>query len=392
MISFLILFKSYSVKRLLWLFFAFVIGFSLFGFSFVSCAPGIDEQASGNSNGNDDGGDGDGTRRRRDDDDDEDDGDRCRGNETCERVCEHIYKDYSEQTECMDEGDLQVGRLQKVHDLLMEVGRDADDIESDLQELSDGEGEVDINHFEDYLKIGTKKWIEQIKVGLDNANSDTSDKKFARLIETVKWLVEDKEVAEILSEVNTGNDVLEKLLLALDANDADNGTCISKATPAANPVKSKDTDLWDLDGSNNIVIAKYNKTAVGSNSVDGRIELDNAADGKLYDALSCQYDNITSRNVFSYAAREDNATIFNMAFDLLVEICDDVETKDDGQDKACAKTLMCWTSWQDAGGEDGDHLSNSNNFWELAENKKSNLEEDSRYYDCTAESFAEFFE
>ena len=382
MIRFLTSFKSYSIKRLLWLFFALTIGFSLFGFSFVSCAPGIDEQASGDGDGDD--GDGEPTRRRRDDDDDEDDGDKCRGNESCERVCEAIYEDYSEQTNCMDEGDLQVGRLEKVHNLLMKEGRDADEVESDLQELSAGEEDVDINHFEDYLKLGTSKWVEQIKKGL-GADDDQDDQvdKFARLIETLKWLVKDKEVAEILSEVDSGENVLKELLLALDDNG--NGSCIGIESEPAD-VNTDNTDLWSL-AAETVTVKYWNN----SSSQDGTAVLDNAADGKLYKALSCQYSDANDDNVFSYAADRSNESIFNMAFDLLAEICN-VETKPLGQDKACARALICWTAEKDAGG-DPDAASNSD-FWELAENRKNDLEEnsDSDYNDCSAEKFKYLFQ
>ena len=386
-IRFLTSFKSYSIKRLLWLFFALTIGFSLFGFSFVSCAPGIDEQASG------DGDDGDEEttprRRRDDDDDDEDDGDKCRGNESCERVCELIYDGYSEQTECMDEGELQVGRLEKVHDFLMEEGRDADDVESDLDSLSEGEEDVDINHFEDYLKLGTSKWVEQIGKGLGGVDDSEGD-KFDRLIETLKWFVKDKEVAEILSEVNNGDDVLEELLLALYIQSVvGDRTCIEAAEPVATVAHDNySTNLWGLDLDVNNVIFKYYHDL----SRDGQVELDNAADAKLYNALSCQYSDVNGDNVFSYAAdKSNNVNIFNMASDLLVKVCD-VQPQDKGQDKACARALICWTSWQDVGGGEGNHLNDSTNFWELAESRKSDLEEgDSNYNDCKAKAFDEFF-
>ena len=380
-IRFLTSFKSYSIKRLLWLFFALTIGFSLFGFSFVSCAPGIDEQASGDG---DDGDEETTPRRRRDDeDDDEDDGDKCRGNESCERVCEAIYEDYSEKTNCMDEGELQVGRLEKVYNLLMKEGRDADDVESDLQELSAGEEDVDINHFEDYLKIGSAEWIRAIKAGLGNGDNNSN------LIELLKWFVKDKEVAEIISEVDDGKKVLEELLLKMSSNLGNTSTDCMRGSSASGGSNGGDVvGLWAINiVDHELNIAYYSGS--GSGPTVGDILL-KSKHTELYDALSCMYSDIKSgnHNIFSVAENENNQVLFDMAFDLLDEVCEDLyKNPTHEEDVACRRALLCWTAEQRESTSESGFVGR-----DFVENKSSELStSESGYNNCRADAFADFF-
>ena len=93
------------------------MGLFLISSSFTSCAPGLDDQGSGSTDGGSDDDDDD------DDDDDETrnteceadgDDDLCKDDESCVRVCEHIYADHEEVTECKDRDEKQVGRMDKM--------------------------------------------------------------------------------------------------------------------------------------------------------------------------------------------------------------------------------------------------------------------------------------
>ena len=123
----------------------------------------------------------------------------------------------------------------------------------------------------------------------------------------------------------------------------------------------------------------------------------------LYDALSCFHPDITNHNIFSYTAKEENEHIFDLAFELLRDICDEVtESKKAG----CVRALMCWTSWQKACGvsnrgkdcnDKGNHVSlndGDRDLWERAEDHKSSLEKSSggsNYNECSTGDFADFF-
>lgn len=384
----------YSMKRFLCLFFVCAVGISFIGSSFISCAPGIDELDSTP-------GDDDERRRDRDDEDDEDDddeGDECKGDEVCERICEEIYEIFQERIECMEKGDVKVAKLEKVHDLLMEDFGNADELENNLDKISDGD-DVDRDDFGDYLEIGGTKWKEAIEGGLLGNDERLGDaEKAARLVITLKWLVEDEDdrAAKVLSSVDDGSAIFEALILKLKAfskaASGSSASCLSEETlTTSTNDRNKNNELWKVDSANDrLQIVYYN------GSSPGPIVFDHSADTELYDSLSCHYTAtaIRERNVFSYAAEKGNQTIFDMAFELLSDICSDVEEGNVQQrDKACARALMCYTAWKEDGGTSTSDPDDAGKVWDMAEEHESNLKSDnSRYNGCTEENFADFFE
>ncbi len=417
----------FCVKKYVYILFCLAVAMAVFGSSFLSCSPEFADQGSGNtnttSNNNNDDGD--------DDDDpdetcDDNEGDPCKGNETCERVCEAIFEEYGEIRACINTGDETVDKLQKVHNLLMgknagvtsgtrtEVTRSPAEVEDDLNKIGEDEDEdggVDRDAFRCYLEIGASKYITQIKKGL--APSGVSDKR-ERLIKTLEWMVKDKESAEILADVNAGDDILEILLFSL-------GDTYPPATPSTHCIggsdysethlvtsvgANMDQKIWGLDISNNNLIIKYYK----SGSLKGTISLDSTHDAKLYNALSCMHEGDSGpQNIFSYSAEKENQYIFNLAFELLSDICENVTEKSREQDKACARTLMCWTAWQNtcdssAKGKGMDNTpcesprisshSTNNKLWnDMLDEHESALEKSggTNYNDCKAVNFGEFF-
>ena len=371
----------HSLRHSLCLFFVCVMGIAFISSSFISCTPGFDDRASTNDGNNDDEDD------RRDDDNDEDDdeGEKCRGSETCERICEHIYEEYSEARECMDMGDIKVGKLDKIHDLLMTDFSDVNDLKRNLDNISEGEDDVDINDLEDYLKIGGTKWRNAIERELGISGN-------GGLIEVLDWFIRDKEVAEILSEVNDGDNILEALLVTLSSKTQHNpGHCMTTGNVAAPRDGAQPIGLWKLDNS----IADEPKLQIGyfyNSGVVGEIRLKNDIHAKLYDALSCLYSDIGAgdNNIFSEAVNDENETIFNMAFNLLNKVCSDLHKNPTfDEDVACRKALFCWTA--DKLGEtnqpNGQFLGS-----DFVEGKESQLESDeSNYNQCQAKHFAEFF-
>ena len=377
---------------------------------------------------------------------DESEGDPCKDDEYCELICERIYNRQSSVRSCKDRGDETVAVLETIHDRLM--GRDAGytkfkdrtitKIEGDLEKITDDDDDIGHDELKCYLQIGANKYIEQIEKSLteDENITDGAESTAAsnRLKETFKWMVEDKEVSEILNELNKGPAIIQAVLetledyLTLDGNQAertnkDSVLAISRCIeaqgyknnrPSEDPgagakqtaifnkkdessldqalwwFQSDDLRVWYYDGSN-------------GSEANNNIEL---SDKDLFNALSCfhKIEN-EDNNIFSFSAKEDNEHIFGIAFNLLKESCEKAKTKQ----PACARALMCWTSWQKScfrkgpntqGGfecfQSADHTEDRNStrpLWDMIEDYKTDLKKDgsSDYDNCTAGGFYDFF-
>ena len=370
--------KTYSLKRLMWLFFTCVIGIFVLSSAFLSCSPGFDALPSENETPPDE-------TKRRTTTTEKDDGDQCEGNETCERVCEAIYEIYSEQVQCMDEGDIKVGRLEKIHDILMKEDRNKSDIENDLQKITDGEEDIDVNDFDEYLQIGGTKWVTEIEASEDSEDNRLGE-NVDNLKEILKWLIEtDEEAAEILSEVDDGSKILEALLLRVAESCSSSLPSKISASVVSIPAYSgTEINLWGLNAKE-VKFGYYKKS--DSKGI-GVVTLKVDKDAELYDALSCKIED--DSNVFSYAADEDNQIIFDIAFESLSELCDKAEGTTGNKDpqEVCIRTLMCWTAWQFTLGTQSPGPSNSSTtgFWKMLENKHSDFGSG----DCGASDFGEF--
>ena len=379
----------YSLKRFLCLFFVCAVGMSLIGSSFISCTPGIDDLASTGDDDDDE----NRTRRDRssdDDDDDDDEGDECKGDETCERICAQIYKTFQEKIECMEKGDVKVAKLEKVHDLLMEDFDDAVDLKSNLEEISEGD-DVDRDDFGDYLEIGGIKWIEAIKNGLlgNTASADITPEKIRnRLIKTLEWFIDDdnERAAKILSSADDGDDILEELILKLFEVKGSSDTCMSGSTAVAPASGDSSADLWELlDDDLQIGYHYKSEGAVRTVSLKSKRT-------KLYDALSCLYSDIGSgdQSIFSEAANKDNEVIFDMAFDLLNKVCEDLYREPTlNENVVCRRALFCWVDEKKQEGSPGHFIRD-----DFVENKESQLEVSggqSQYDGCRAQDVWEFF-
>ncbi len=349
---------------------------------------------------------------------DDDEGDPCRDDEDCEAACALIYKGKTTSiTSCKNRGDETVGKLEEIHDILMGQGagtdnaeeRSASEVESDLAKIADDD-DVDHDDLKCYLQIGHYKYIKEIENGLRKP-SDTAEEKRDNLIATLKWLVkDDMESAEIIADLNAGDNILEELLLRLaefeNSSNNKESHCLSENTIIESPVNSlsENKDIWDLD-RNNIKVYQAESGPSVTNTSD--ITLDNTTDATLYDALSCNYTDVDSnRNIFSYSADKDNKHIFDLAFGLLRNICEDVKNNGHDEDKGCARVMMCWTAWREANsgsvvsgtanadGSKAPSTSEDNDLWKMAKDHKSQLEPEdggSDYNECEVRHFADFF-
>ena len=422
----------FCVKKYLYILFSLAVAMAVFGSSFISCSPDFADQNSTNPTDNTS----DSKSNDEDDDPDEtcddNEGDPCKGNETCERVCEAIFEEYGEVRACINTGDETVDKLQKVHNLLMgknagvtsgqreEVTRSPAEVEDDLNKIGEDDDGVERSAFRCYLEIGASKYIARIKKGLSPhpvAGSDSNAKKRERLIKTLKWLVEDdKKSAEILADVNAGDDILSAILKTLvtapikdsthDATHSIDGTEYRASHPdppnSRSDANGLNHGIWWLSSSTNGLNIRYYRSSSGHTGV---IELDSAHDKILYTALSRLHGNdMSNRNIFSYSAKYENQHIFNLAFEELSDVCTGVENKSADHDKACARALMCWTSWQEAcddaskgsactASPSATDKSVNNKLWDdmLDEHKSALGGSNDNNRDCSSEKFADFF-
>ena len=412
------------------------LAFTVLPFSSCSTAPTNTNMSASTVDSNSD--DDEASARRRSsggndepEDCDDDEGDPCKDDEACAAVCELIYEgDGSGYRSCRNRGDETVmDRLVKVHDILMGRGagsaravtRSGSQVSDDLDKIKDDDDEddydVDHDDLKCYLQIGSQKYINEI-------NNQTD---IEVLIETLKWLVEDdKESAKIIYGLHAGDDILEALLLKMKdlkpegPKDDDKKGCMGADGPNWNSggtdglnnrpgiTSTEDRNLWDLWIRAEEIIIWHGKS---SPFTQGKIELENEQDTKLYSALSCIYQETENQDIFSYSAEHDNEYMFDLAFNLLVYICDDVKKPRGHENIACARALLCRSDWraENGGGFDQGALDVADNgngakppnknsdFWEdhaeRAVNKKY-LEKssgESDYNECRLKDFADFF-
>ena len=387
--------------KYLYVFLACTFLFCFTIFSFTSCIPGFGDEDSTNNTGNTDGGD---------DDDDDDppeqcessEGEPCKDDEGCRNTCDAIYNNHAERTACKEMGSATVGKLEKVHNRLMgkkagldgETSRSSSQVEADLEEIADEEEDISHEDFKCYLQIDGEKWATQLTAGL-GPSADADSKQKARLKETLKWMVKHETIADILKDVNDGDDILKALLLRL-AIVSGNTHCMRAYDPSA-PAPQKGWGIWGLGSTGKAIKIGYHD---GTGTV-GSIEFDTTASAELYNAISCGSSGIDgNRNVLAYSANKGNQHIFEIAFKLLTGICDDNSIQTDvskGQDKACARAMMCFSAWKNAGEDiNGATQDNINNkLWGMAQQiGESSLERpggDTEYNQCRAENFADLF-
>lgn len=317
--------KNSSYKQM------FVCLFVAFGslgvliFSFVSCDPPISIRYP--SSTEDDEG--------RDDDDDYDE---CRGFEACEDVCELIYNESWQ--ECSEQDSDEVNELQRVHSRLKASSLSR----AKLIEISEEEGDVELNAFEEYLEIGVDGWLKQID-GYDtkegNAVLGYNDVKAQ---EVISWLAEEEHVAKILAKVDGGSRVLEALLYK-----ANSDACFWEGGSSTSAQYSSRTITFSSNSSEREI-------EISGNGVNIDIEIEDSGHFELYDLLSCVDVGNSSTDIFSLAADEDNRYLFDLAFDLLDDVCEDshLRTGQEESEEICRRVMMCVVAIEKEGRDSED--------------------------------------
>ena len=326
------------------------------------------------------------------DKDDDDTSKVCSDSDNCEDTCDEIYDSAREESECEELTTRQVGYLEDVYELLV-------DKTGDLEKLSEEKGDYKLEHLQCYLSIGGKGWIKAIKTDETSSNDDEALSS-AEAKDILEWIAEEKKVAAMLTgDTNDGVEIVEELLLKMLPDLQSGGTIYSTPSTGDKTIKtttqitegntsSKTKEgLWKLDHSTKKILIRTHDSTASTEE----IELDNVEDAELYDALSYRnLDSDNNDNIFSLATDENNPNLFDLAFSLLDEVCN--EAKDDDEDEriACKRAILCWTNqltdediWETI--EDIDDINDNNDRQDALDDNFG--DED----DCEARDFAELF-
>ena len=339
---------------------------------FMSCTPNFDTDSVSSRIDN-----GDRDRDDDDDDDDEDDGEKCLGHETCEEICEDIYDSGRDQVACQEEGINKVSRMDEVYSLLKKG------TSRDFEKIFPDEDGVELDDLEDYLEVGIS--------GVENLIEDTWYRSNGEGLKNVlKWIIDEQDVAEILNGLDDSGghlileELLDKALLKASGICIPSGVSIADNVCTANDNVSNNYNLND-SGSNAYIQVCYGT----GTTVKSLNQLATNSDKMLYKALSCTYDtlssNATDQNVFSYASRQGNNVLFEMAYELLDSICKEVDEVN--HQMACRKALFCWT------GAQTEATANSDFFDEYVREYRDDLEKNggAHYDECEPSGFSDFF-
>jgi len=280
-------------------------------FSFVSCDSPIDINFPSTEADDEE-----------EEDDDEEDYEECRGFEACEDVCELIYNESWQ--ECSELDSDEVNELQRIHSRLKSSN---DPIQAKLIEISEEKNEVDLNAFEEYLHIGIDGWLKQIDGYDTKEGNNVAGYSQSQAQEVLHWLAEEKKVAETLADEEGGSRVLEALL-----NRVSGSTCWDSGSKIAGGV------TFELDStSRNIRVSNSVLTVT--------VQIDSDTHFDLYKKLSCPDvdESGSGLDIFSLAAYEDNRYLFDMAFDLVDDVCQDSNliSGEEEKEDICRRALMC---------------------------------------------------
>ncbi len=326
--------------------------------------------------------------------DDDEDVEECSDRESCEDECNKIYSEYAEKNECEDLDIDEVVDLGRVYNALHN-GR-----LNDLEKISDEKDDVDKSMFADYLEIGVSGWVAKIKCwgGDTDIAQSCSSSKPDKIKTTLKWLIDEEDVASTLQGHDDANEVIKQLVLNL--KESYNIPTITQALGNRNSIgrEGKATNDVKCASSTSDPYKRFSTAGSGNdlqickNGTDGEelsIGLKNSNDKKLYDALSITWlgSNYTL-NIFSYSADkkdEGGTDVFKSAFSLLDGVCEEISG---GDDKVrCRRAMMCWTHFQTEPNLTANYDKDFDNL--LENNYKSDLEGSgaSNYDDCDASHF-----
>ena len=302
--------------------------------------------------------------------DSSDDTEICSEEEDCVEDCKALYTRTDEKIACKKLSIRQVGKIQEIFNELKAAQT------STLNKIAEEDDDYELSDLECYLSISGSGLTNEV-----DKSSFTVDKARSLL----KWLAENNNVSEVLSKVEDGEKVLEKLLLKAKQG----SVSISAATLTAPAAAGTAKNLWKIE-SQNLKIKIYGGASPSAGEEE--ISFNNNDDATLYNALSARHWN--NKNIFSYseenAGDDDNQVLFDMAFNLLNRVCEDADSNSNEQ-TACRKALLCWTASNSGSSAVEATESQYDSVLSLAENHESALGGSSDYKKCSAGEFYDLF-
>ena len=325
-------------------------------FCFISCAPPEGAGRLGSGDG-----------------DEVDEVEDCTGDDQCQKVCEKIYDE--SWRECNSKGAETVSNLHRVFNRL----RSSSVRRSKLDDLSsDDDSGININHFRTYLEVGADGWLRQIEGYSTDEGNDFKPYSKDSAQKVIEWLAEEENAAEVLSDVSRGSEILEALLKAAITSASTGLPRLCFWINGAYKVIVESETVFNPDEYPKIKIEDSSDSEVFNIRIDGSRYKD------LYNLLSCrEVSEPNGHDIFSLAADESNPHLFDVAFNLLDEVCAGSVLKSSKSQKEaiCRRIMMCvlaihYNGEKEIGGEiasiteDSDDVSNWDG-WAYAEERFS---------------------
>ncbi len=138
-------------------------------------------------------------------------------------------------------------------------------------------------------------------------------------------------------------------------------------------------------------------TRDGNNGKLFEIDFDSAEDSKLYRHLSAVWA-YPDKDIFTAAADEDNPPLFDLAFSLLDDICENLDKGGTEETTACRKSLMCILAMHDQHTKSSDAVLDKNDGksniedwdgWEMISDLDLENKLGDDFDECTKEAFDE---
>ena len=140
----------------------------------------------------------------------------CKDSDTCEEVCENIYKDSDSSRDCIKLTIGKVAPLEEVFYALLEAKYAVSSGEREEDDL----GNIEDDDLENYLEIGLDGWRDKViekQIKTDNRNE--------RFKNALSWIVdEENDVVPILKREDRSNEILKEIFLG-HCNIGDTNTC-----------------------------------------------------------------------------------------------------------------------------------------------------------------------
>ena len=275
----------------------------------------------------------------RDDRDEDDDGRSrrssssraCHERDSCEDICDDIFKYASERLECAELSFSEIGNISVVDDIVTDRRISKSELEDDL----------DLEDFSLYLDLGFDSFVSLLEgeeVGEDDTKwNQTARKDNSRVL--LEWIAENDDVARIMLDKDTNFTVATQLFINIA------------------PGKS----LNDLNNKTEAEFSRAELTIKGSSSPTRNPRTIDIEDSHFHEFVT-GFSNIDSKfdnsQFMIFASDEGNAEAFEWGHNALVESCAEAvdEDIDEVETKQCVLAAYCAFPDDDSGDDNQERI------------------------------------